>query len=101
MADEQKQKIYMSGFYNTLECLSNFLHIKTKQKIWIATVNYQRIAKNFNSFEISQIVTGKNANKSKFKASGQTGLRENKGKFAYRISNFKRTKLHQNSFNHS
>jgi hypothetical protein len=49
----------------------------------------------------SQIVTGKNANKSKFKASGQTGLRENKGKFAYRISNFKRTKLHQNSFNHS
>ena len=51
----------------------------------------QRIAKNFNFFEISQIVTGKNANKSKFKASGQTGLRENKGKFAYRISNFKRT----------
>jgi hypothetical protein len=46
-------------------------------------------------------VTGKNANKSKFKASGQTGLRENKGKLAYRISNFKRTKLHQNSFNHS
>ena len=61
----------------------------------------QRIAKNFNFFEISQMVTGKNANKSKFKASGQTGLRENKGKFAYRISNFKRTKLHQNSFNHS
>ena len=30
--------------------------------------------------EISQIVTGKNANKSKFKASGQTGLRKNKGK---------------------
>ena len=30
----------------------------------------QRIAKNFNFFEISQIVTGKNANKSKFKASG-------------------------------
>ena len=84
----------------TLECLSNFLHIKNK-KIWIATVNYQRIAKNFNFFEISQIVTGKKANKSKFKASGQTGLRENKGKFAYRISNFKRTKLHQNSFNHS
>ena len=72
-----------------------------KQKIWIATVNYQRIAKNFNFFEISQTVTGKNANKSKFKASGQTGLRENKDKFAYRISNFKRTKLHQNSFNHS
>jgi hypothetical protein len=24
----------------------------------IATVNYQRIAKNFNFFEISQIVTG-------------------------------------------
>ena len=71
------------------------------KKIWIATVNCQRIAKNFNSFEISQIVTGKNANKIKFKASGQTGLRENKGKFAYRISNFKRTKLHQNSFNHS
>jgi hypothetical protein len=71
------------------------------KKIWIATVNYQRIAKNFNFFEISQIVTGKNANKSKFKASGETGLRENKGKFAYRISNFTRTKLHQNSFNHS
>ena len=35
----------------------------------------QRIAKNFSFFEISQIVTGKNANKSKFKASGQTGLR--------------------------
>ena len=86
--------------FNTLECLSNFLHIKTK-KIWIATVNYQRIAKNFNFFENSQIVTDKNANKSKVKASGQTGLRENKGKFAYRISNFKRTKLHQNSFNHS
>jgi hypothetical protein len=51
--------------------------------------------------EISQIVTGKNANKSKFKASGQTGLRKNKGKFAYRIFGFKRTKLHQNSFNHS
>jgi hypothetical protein len=61
------------------------------------TVNYQRIAK----IENSQIITGKNANKSKFKASGQTGLRQNKGKFAYRISNFKRTKLHQNSFNHS
>jgi hypothetical protein len=71
------------------------------KKIWIATVNNQRIAKNFKFFEISQIVTGKNANKSKFKASGQTRLRENKGKFAYRISNFKRTKLHQNSFNHS
>jgi hypothetical protein len=75
MANEQKQKIYMSRF-NTLECLSNFLHMKTK-KIWIATVNYQRIAKNFNFFEISQIVTDKNANKSKVKASGQTGLREN------------------------
>jgi hypothetical protein len=71
------------------------------KKIWIATVSYQRIAKNFNFFEILQIVTDKNANKSKVKASGQTGLRENKGKFAYRISNFKRTKLHQNSFNHS
>ena len=35
----------------------------------------QRIAKNFSFFEISQIVTGKNANKSKFKASEQTGLR--------------------------
>jgi hypothetical protein len=99
MANEQKQKNYMSRF-NTLECLSNFLHKKQK-KIWIATVNHQIIAKNFNSFEITQIVTGKNANKSKFKASGQTGLRENKGKFAYRISNCKRTKLHQNSFNHS
>jgi hypothetical protein len=41
-------------------------------------ISYQRIANNFNIFEISQIVTGKNANKSKFKASGQTGLRENK-----------------------
>jgi hypothetical protein len=71
-----------------------FLAHKNK-KIWIATVNYQRIPKNFNFFENSQIVTGKNANKSKFKASGQTGLRENKGKFAYRISNFKRTKLFQ------
>ena len=39
----------------TLECLSNFWHIKTK-KIWIATANYQRIAKNVNFFEISQIV---------------------------------------------
>jgi hypothetical protein len=68
------------------------------KKIWIATVNYQRL---FKELQISQIVTGKNANKSKFKASGQTGLRENKGKFAYRISNFKRTKMHQNSFNHS
>ena len=28
-------------------------------------------------------------------------LQENKGKFAYRSSNFKSTKLHQNSFNHS
>jgi hypothetical protein len=37
------------------------------KKIWIATVNYQRIAKNFYFFEISQIVAGKNANKSKFK----------------------------------
>ena len=34
--------------------LSNFLHIKNKL-IWIATVNYQRIA----NFQISQIVTGK------------------------------------------
>jgi hypothetical protein len=68
------------------------------KKIWIATVNYQRI---LIFCEISQIVTGKNANKSKFKASGQTGLRKNKGKFAYRISGFKHTKLHQNSFNHS
>ena len=42
--------------------------------------------------EISQIVTDKNANKSTFKASGQTGLRKNKGKFAYRISGFKRKK---------
>ena len=39
----------------TLECVSNFWHIKTK-KIWIATLNYLRIAKNFNFFEISQIV---------------------------------------------
>jgi hypothetical protein len=62
------------------------------KNIWIATVSYQRIAKNFKFFKISQIVTCKNANKNKFKASGQTGLRENKGKFAYRISNFKRTK---------
>jgi hypothetical protein len=71
------------------------------KKIWIATVNYQRIARILNFCGISQIVTGKNANKSKFKASGHIGLQENKGKFAYRISNFKRTKLHQNSFNHS
>ena len=84
----------------TLECLSNFFAHKNK-KVWIATVNYQSIAKNFNFFEISQIVTGKNANKSKFKALGQTGLRENKGNFACHISNFKHTKLHQNSFNHS
>ena len=61
--------------------------------------SYSKLSKIIQ--RISQIVTGKNANKSKFKASGQTGLRENKGKFAYRISNFKRTKLHQNSFNHS
>jgi hypothetical protein len=58
----------------------------------IATLNYQRIAKNFIFGEISQRVTGKNANKSKFKASGQTGVRKNKGKFAYRMSGFKRTK---------
>jgi hypothetical protein len=32
-----------------------FLAHKNK-KIWIATVNYQRIAKNFKFFEISQIV---------------------------------------------
>jgi hypothetical protein len=56
-----------------------------------------KLSKNCNK----QIVTGKNANKSKFKAAGQTGLRKNKCKFAYRISCFKRTKLHQNSFNHS
>jgi hypothetical protein len=37
--------------------------------------NYQSIAKNFKFFEISQIVTGKNANKSKFKASGGTTSR--------------------------
>ena len=43
------------------------------KKIWIATVNYQRLFKELQ--RISQIVTGKNANKSKFKASGQTGLR--------------------------
>jgi hypothetical protein len=47
------------------------------KKIWIATVNYQRLFKELQRifFEISQIVTGKNANKSKFKASEQTGLR--------------------------
>ena len=40
--------------------------------------SYSKLSKNckeFKFFEISQIVTGKNANKSKFKASGQTGLR--------------------------
>jgi hypothetical protein len=51
-----------------------FLAHKNK-KIWTATVNYQRIAKNFNFFEISQIVKGKIANKSKFyKVSGKTKL---------------------------
>jgi hypothetical protein len=48
MANEQKQKIYIChdlNFFNTLECLSNFLHTKNKT-IWIATVNYQRIANN-------------------------------------------------------
>jgi hypothetical protein len=35
--------------------LSNLFKHKNKQ-IWIATVNYQRIAKNF---QISQIVTSK------------------------------------------
>ena len=52
----------------------------------IATVNYQRIANNFFFVKF---------HKSKFKASGQTGLRKNKSKFAYRISGFKRKKLHQ------
>ena len=50
------------------------------KKIWIATVNYQRLFKELQRIlvflkSVSQIVTGKNANKSKFKASGQTGLR--------------------------
>jgi hypothetical protein len=71
------------------------LHIKTG-KIWIATVYYQRIAKNFNFSLISQIVTGQNANKSKFKASGQA-----QGKQGYKI----RQSYLQNSFktlsNHS
>jgi hypothetical protein len=29
---------------------------RKNKKIWVATVNYQRIAKNFKFFEISQIV---------------------------------------------
>ena len=33
-------------------CLRKLLHIKTK--IWIATVNYQRIAKDFQFPQISQ-----------------------------------------------
>ena len=89
MANEQKQKIYMSQFH-TLECLSNFLHIKTK-KIWIATVNYQRIAKNFNSFEISQIKRQDRQDSGKTKVNSP---------IVFPIL-IKRTKLHQNSFNHS
>jgi hypothetical protein len=55
---EQKQKIYRCHDFHTLECQSNFLQrIKNKQ-IWIATVNYQKIAQNFKLFEISHIVTG-------------------------------------------
>ena len=49
MANEQKQKISICHAFNTLECLSNFLQIKNKQ-IWIATVDYQRIAQNFKFF---------------------------------------------------
>ena len=53
MANEQKQKIYICHDYPWMP--KQFLVHKNK-KICIATVNYQRIAKNFKFFEISQIV---------------------------------------------
>jgi hypothetical protein len=37
---------------STRDCLRKFLHIKTK--IWIATVNYQRISKDFQFPQILQ-----------------------------------------------
>jgi hypothetical protein len=84
MTNEQKQKTYICHDFNTLECLRNFLQIN--KQIWIATVNYQRIARNFKFFEISQIVTGKMPTKANLKC--QVRLRENKGKFAYRTCKF-------------
>jgi hypothetical protein len=50
------QSYLIIGFKQPINFKKNMIwHIKTK-KIWIATVNYQRIAKNFKFFEISQIV---------------------------------------------
>ena len=76
MANEQKQKNCICHDFNTLGCLSNFLHIKNKQ-IWTATVNYQKVAISLK---------GKMPTKANLKR--QIRLRENKGKFAYRICKF-------------
>jgi hypothetical protein len=56
-----------SSFINCL------LFAHKNKKIWIATVNYQRLFKELQRILTGKIVTGKNVNKSKFKPSGQTG----------------------------
>jgi hypothetical protein len=47
MANEQKQKIYICHDYSWV-AKQFFAH--ENKKIWIATVNYEKIAKNFKSF---------------------------------------------------